>query len=116
MSKLDEIRDKVTNPKKPTAAGKLMGEEDDVKDEIAVTNEEPENNNDLDESIAKAFPANDKGSKKREKVLKGIYLDSDILEAYNKAAEVNKRGWGSQLVSDLLRKEFIRLGIKVDPE
>lgn len=110
MSNVDRVKKTV----KKTAAGKLMGEEDIVINETAATNEESENNNDLDESIAKAFAGDT--PPKREKVLKGIYLDEDVLEVYNKAAKDNGRGWGSQLVSDLLRKEFIRRGIKIDPQ
>lgn len=128
MPNVDDIKDFVKTPKKPKAAVKLInGNEDDnvtveetvvtnedvVIDETAATNEESENNAEIDD-IANAYA--DSIPKKREKVLKGIYLDSDVLEKYKQLSEKMPRGWGSQLVSDLLRKEFIRQGIKLDPK
>lgn len=112
MSK-DDIVNKFKKPKL-TAADKMYGNEgEEVINETAATNEETENNAEIDD-IANAYA--DSIPKKREKVLKGIYLDSDVLEKYKQLSEKMPRGWGSQLVSDLLRKEFIRQGIKLDPK
>lgn len=127
MPNVDDIKDFVNTPKKPKAAVKLMGgneddqvvldtavtNEDIVIDETAATNEESENSVEIDD-IANAYA--DNIPKKREKILKGIYLDSDVLEKYKLLSDKMPRGWGSQLVSDLLRKEFIRQGIKLDPK
>ena len=115
MTKTEDLENKFKNPTKPSAAVKLMGgnEENDVVNETAATNEEPKNNEEIDD-IATAYA--DSVPKKREKHLKGIYIDSDVLEKYNQLSDKMPRGWGSQLVSDLLRKEFIKQGIKLDPK
>ena len=113
MSK-DDIVNKFKKPKL-TAADKMYGNEGhQVINETAATNEGSENNINQEDAIAKAFA--DETQQKREKILKGIYLDSDVLEVYKEASKHQPRGWGSQLVSDLLRKEFIRRGIKIDPQ
>ncbi|MEP9408538.1 hypothetical protein ABKP09_19665 [Peribacillus frigoritolerans] len=119
MSNVDKIKDIVTNPKKPTAATKLVnGNEEDivipetVNEETAATNEESENTESSivkSEAVSKAFS----GGKKPEKKLKGIYIDVDVLEKYEEEAAKPERGrgWGSQLVSDLLREVFEQQGI-----
>ncbi|EIT83993.1 hypothetical protein A374_18199 [Fictibacillus macauensis ZFHKF-1] len=45
------------------------------------------------------------------KKLKGIYIDQDVLQVYEREAAKRKRGWGSQLVSDLLRTAFEQQGL-----
>lgn len=124
MSKVDEIKDIVKNPKK-TAADKFFGgnEEDIVNEETPVTNEDvvvketaatnesdnTENSIVKSDAVSKAFS----GGKKPEKKLKGIYIDVDVLEKYEEEAAKPERGrgWGSQLVSDLLREVFEQQGI-----
>ncbi|MGZ9818102.1 hypothetical protein ACXM0N_19765 [Peribacillus simplex] len=49
-------------------------------------------------------------SGKPKKSMKGIYIEEDVLEVYEKLSDENSRGWGSQLVSDLLRAKFEKHG------
>lgn len=42
--------------------------------------------------------------------MKGIYIEEDVLEVYEKLSDENSRGWGSQLVYDLLRATFEKHG------
>ncbi|CAH0142444.1 hypothetical protein [Peribacillus sp. Bi134] len=92
--------------------GKKYTNNDILNQETAAT-DESENNDDLEAAIAKAF-SDDDAPKKREKILKGIYLDEDVLKVYKKVSKTKGHGWGSQLVSDLLVQKFIRQGIKID--
>lgn len=44
--------------------------------------------------------------KKIVKKLKGIHIDEDVLDVFQAEQSLRERGWGSQIVSDLLREKF----------
>ncbi|MFS0667221.1 hypothetical protein AB1L12_04725 [Peribacillus frigoritolerans] len=57
---------------------------DDIVNQETAATDESENNDYLEAAIAKAF-SDDDALKKREKILKGIYLDEDVFESLQKS-------------------------------
>lgn len=105
---IDEIKRQEEEAERRSAAAALVKrDKENAKKEVAVS-QEPEKDNDIEDAIANAYPDE---SEKREKILKGIYLDDDVLAVYKAVSAKKPRGWGSQLTSDLLRAEFVKQGL-----
>ena len=99
MSKIDNLKNKI--------------KEDEKRSETAAAKEqdkEPEKEKNFSQDpISNAFSS--VKPVKPVKTLKGIYLDADVLKVYEEQAKLRGRGWGSQLVSDLLRNTFEQYGL-----
>lgn len=52
-----------------------------------------------------------KRPKRIEKKLKGLHIETDVLEVFERLQESRERGWGSQIVSDWMREKFEDLGL-----
>lgn len=108
MSNVENIKNKMKSINKPTATEALLSTPEVSENETAAS-QEKEKNRDLASIKTNAFSKEKKN--KPAKKLKGIYLDEDVLEIYEQEADKRDRGWGSQLVTDLLRAVFEEEGL-----
>jgi uncharacterized protein (DUF4415 family) len=109
MSRLDKFKNKIEKEGKETVITRLVGNDTAGQSESAAASENQNKTNLNLDAIAAAF--NNDETKEPAKKLKGIYLDEDILEVYEAQAKLKPRGWGSQMVNDLLRAVFEQQGL-----
>lgn len=117
MSKADAIKNKITaqEEKKRDPRSDLIGlnnhtpEAPKVEEKKKETPAQKTNDEINFDEIAEGINSDD--LKEPTKSLKGIYLDDDVLEVYEREASKRKRGWGSQLTSNLLRAYFEKEGL-----
>lgn len=120
MSNMESFRNKVTGTGKADPRDALIGlkggntESENTESENSTADVGEDNsqggNKTFDyTSIAASFATGE--TVKVPKKLKGIYLDEDVLHVYEEQQKKKERGWGSQLVSDLLRAVFENEGL-----
>lgn len=115
MSNMESFRNKAAGAGKVDPRDALIGLKggnSESENQAAATGEENTQggNKTLDyTNIAASFSTSE--PEKVSKKLKGIYIDEDVLHVYEQQQKKKERGWGSQLVSDLLRAVFENEGL-----